>query len=181
MKKKPTNPITKIRTGTGDKGTTYLRHPDLPKSDSLVDFVGDLDEANSAIAMSVTQVQHNGMADDLFTCQRALFDIGAGVHTTDDMTFEKVSVYLSRFVSLMEYQMECIRADNEFVELNGFIYPTCDNATIMFARAVVRRAERSAVKADCGWAVPALNVMSDYLFLVSWYHSDDADQWCGVK
>ena len=81
MKKKPTTPITKIRTGTGDKGTTYLRHPDLPKSDSLVDFVGDLDEANSAISMAVAQVGHNGMADDLFSCQHALFDIGAGVHT----------------------------------------------------------------------------------------------------
>ena len=68
--------------------------------------------------------------------------------------------------------------------LEGFIYTDPDTAPLMLARAIVRRAERSAVKADQQWAIPVLNAMSDLLFALSWQKASSAakpiPQWTGI-
>ena len=50
-KRKPKNPISKVRTGTGDSGITYFRGMELRKDDALIEFVGTLDEACAVLAL----------------------------------------------------------------------------------------------------------------------------------
>jgi cob(I)alamin adenosyltransferase len=176
MKRKPNIVINKVRTGTGDTGTTYLREPRLPKSDALVDFVGDLDEANAALGAAADETHCTTSLQDV------LFAIGAGVHTTDAKRFMQIEHRLEDALNAVEQQM--VESSAGLAPLEGFIYADSETAPLMLARAVVRRAERSAIKADQQWAVPALNAMSDLLFVLAWQKASSSSmsipQWTGI-
>jgi cob(I)alamin adenosyltransferase len=177
MSRKPKKVITKVRTGTGDAGTTFLREPKLFKSDALVDFVGDLDESSAALGMCLN---NQAVASEIFKCQEILFCLGAATHTKDDAKREAYEVRLAEFVDFAEQAITDLQEYSPFVkELDGFIFPNSSNANLMFARAVVRRAERSAVKCDLIFAVPALNVMSDLIFTMAWVLYPDYTTWTG--
>jgi len=176
MKRKPNIAINKVRTGTGDTGTTYLREPGLPKSDALVDFVGDLDEANAALGAASNE------AHCISALQATLFTLGAGAHTTDPERFSQIEHRLEESLTTIEQWIE--DTSTPLAPLEGFIYADPDTAPLMLARAIVRRAERSAVKADQQWAIPVLNAMSDLLFALSWQKASSAakpiPQWTGI-
>lgn len=190
MKRKPKNPITKIRTGTGDAGTTHLRNPGVYKDSGIVELVGDLDEASAAlgsveidrsvISCETVDLQIN-MNNMLEKTRVALFQIGAMVHSEAAQN-EHISL-LEKYVDTVETSVSAVTRMSQdqslMIPLEGFIIPNSSNASEMMARAIVRRAERSAVRAQCMWAVPALNVMSDLLFLIAWYNSKNTSQWCG--
>ena len=192
MAKKPENTITKIRTGYGDKGETFLVNPNVSKADPLVDFVGTLDEANAFTGkikledifthnkdISIKVV--NRAVIHINSSQNLLFDIGAAVHSgkVRDSVIENIDVYVNQTEGLINW----VQTESEkYQKLNGFIYPINLNADAMIARTVIRRAEREAVKSNCFWAVPALNIMSDFFFLVSWMLSNQSpNQWTGVS
>lgn len=76
--------------------------------------------------------------------------------------YEKHHNRLNDYVIDVETFMEEYIAENELTPLKGFIIPDVFNANIMVARAIVRRAERSAVSGKYNWAVPAINILSDF-------------------
>lgn len=192
MKRKPKNPISKVRTGTGDMGLTYLKTPDVSKASDLVNFVGDLDEATASLALvkvdrtavtcETVDVQI-AMKNLLQISKEILFQIGAMVH--NPTLVDKYHNLLDDYVSEVTSFTEVVSNNTNFVELfqplEGFIVPNERNAHEMMSRAIVRRAERSAVKSDRMWAVPALNAMSDLLFMIAWHNSPPFEQWVGFE
>jgi cob(I)alamin adenosyltransferase len=186
MKRKPQKVLTKIRTGSGDSGTTFLKNPMISKADVLVNFVGDLDEACACMGKATPSFDFGSgverdfqlqLAKSFEKYQLALFEVGAMVHSESakEQHIHKLQFYIDEISELIQ---EAI--DNDFVEpLDGFIIPNEENADIMIARAVVRRCERSAVAANQLEFVPFLNALSDFLFLLVWESSHYFEQWKG--
>lgn len=185
MKRKPTNPITNIRTGTGDGGLTNFNDRLIPKNDPVIEFLGDLDESCSCIALinfddvpqkSVYHISINAM---LSTSKRMLFDIGAMVYSETALTSHRklIEWYVEYIQGKMDMLLQTF--PEQFPKLRGFIVPSQKNALTMVARSVVRRAERNAINAKAIWAIPALNILSDFLFLIAWLQ-DSENQWVGV-
>lgn len=179
IKRKPTHPITKIRTGNGDSGSTFFKNKLYWKTDPLVQFVGDLDEACAFLGQAYSSdFDAPGFIKILRRCQEVLFEIGAMTHSEDAL--DKHLRRLQDYVAETSNFMDTFLAEVNLPELHGFIIPTPENSKSMICRSVIRRAERSAIKANQIWAVPALNTMSDLLFLVSWYQ-DASQQWTGFS
>lgn len=151
--------LTKIYTKTGDDGTTSLANNKRVNKDSyIIDAIGAVDEANSAIGM-VTEYYN----DVLERIQNDLFDLGAELAgaKTVSITEDKI-----------EYLENVLDDYNEYLEpLDSFVLPT---GQLHNARTIVRRAEREV------WKVPSiqnklipkyLNRLSDLLFVMARYHN----------
>ncbi len=166
--------LTKIYTRTGDDGTTGLVDGSrLPKSDPRMAAIGDVDEANSAIGVAITALNGADPADLLESIQNDLFDLGADLaipgddFTPGEMTLRIVAAQVTRLETAID-------AANESLEpLRSFILPggTPAAAALHLARAIARRAERSAVAAAQEvslnpLALQYLNRLSDLLFVL---------------
>lgn len=179
IKRKPRNPISVIRTGNGDSGSTFFKNQLYWKTDPQDQFVGDLDEACAFLGqVQSLDFDAPGFTKMLNRSQEVLFEIGTMTHSEEALSNHLRN--LENYVASLSSFMNNFLAEVDLPELHGFIIPTPQNSTARIARAVIRRAERSAVKANCMWAVPALNIMSDFLFLVSWYQ-DSSKQWVGFN
>ncbi len=170
QKRKPKTPLTSIRTGTGDGGDTFFQGGMMPKDHALIDFVGDIDEACAFLGKLKTP--------SIDKYQTILFELAAMTHSPGALTEfnENLKIYTTTIAKHIE---DAIKKEG-LTELRGFIIPTPINADAMIARAIIRRAERSAVRAGLTWAIPLLNVFSDYLFVISW-KLDASNQWTGFK
>jgi cob(I)alamin adenosyltransferase len=150
--------LTRIYTKTGDDGKTSTATNDrVDKSSDLIEAIGAVDEANSAIGMA--SEFHNDIID---TIQNDLFDLGAELSGAPAITIsEKRITYLENVID--DY--------NEYLEpLNSFVLPT---GTLHNARTVVRRAERQAWRVEgINPNIPKyLNRLSDLLFVMARYHN----------
>ena len=186
MKRKPTNPITNIRTGSGDLGYTFFKQPSVSKNDPLIHFIGDLDEACAAFGRCEIGFDFGGndeielqnkMSDLITNTLEVFFMIGGMTHSDDAKKkhFQKLDTYVEDVERVMSAAVE-----SGFLEpLNGFIIPNEENGDLMLARAVIRRAERSAVAAGQYDFVKVLNAMSDFTFLLTWYTSHFYEEWTG--
>lgn len=170
--------LNRIYTRTGDDGTSGLVDGSrLPKGDALFAAMGDVDEANSAIGIAVLAV--NGeLARRLVTIQNDLFDLGADLATpagSGPDPFHPGEMDLRIIASQVDRLETEIDAMNEALEpLKSFILPGGSEAAarLHLARAVTRRAERSAVAARQGrvlnpLALAYLNRLSDWLFVAA--------------
>ena len=168
MKRKPKNPITSVRTGMGNSGNTFFRGGMMSKDHELIEFVGAIDEACAFLG------KLNSPGIDKY--QTMLFELGAMTHSENALNDfgENLKTYVTTIASHIENAIK----NEGLEELRGFIIPTPVNADAMIARAVIRRAERSAVRAGLTWAIPLLNAFSDYLFVISW-KLDATNQWTG--
>jgi cob(I)alamin adenosyltransferase len=159
--------LSKIYTKTGDNGETSLADGNrVAKFDAVIDAIGVVDEANSAIGM----IQPYN--DIVQMIQNDLFDIGADLAKSDLNIDEERVLWLESVIDDM----------NEYLEpLRSFILPT---GPIHNARAVVRRAERivwllSAISdgKDNPYINPVipkyLNRLSDLLFVMARYNNKD--------
>ena len=158
--------LTKIYTKTGDNGTTGLANGfRAEKAGILMEAIGAVDEANSAIGMVHTHY-------DLSVIQNTLFDIGAILAGSTTVEITEDSIFL------LENNID--ELNEQLPTLQSFILPKGD---IHNARAVVRRAERDvwywyATDMD-GHAhndfdpnmLVYLNRLSDYLFVLARYDS----------
>ena len=159
------NRLTKIYTKTGDEGLTSIGgNEQVYKSSPLIDAIGSVDEANSAIGMT-------DRTDIIDMIQQDLFDLGAELagSQTIKITPERV-----------EWLETVIDDYNEYLEpLTSFILPT---GPLHNARAVVRRAERSVWVAiavletndeiKISREIPKyLNRLSDLLFVMARYYN----------
>lgn len=188
-KRKPKNPISKVRTGTGDSGITYFRGMELRKDDALIEFVGTLDEACAALALCDIgfDIASSGKEAELQRKIRRIFEdviktffvVGALVHSPKERNGYMIEV------EELQLRMEDIMneiIDGEYVEpLEGFIIPNPENADLFFARTVVRRLERTAIRANETDFIPYLNTLSDFIFTISWYTSRFFESWTGLK
>ena len=171
--------LNKIYTRTGDDGTTgIVGGSRIAKSAPLMAAIGDVDEANSWIGLA--EVALDEVPDEaamLTRIQNELFDLGADLATppdadrgfgAHDMALRIVPAQIAR----LEEEIDAMNAS--LAALKSFILPggTDAAARLHLARAVTRRAERSAVAAAATrdlnpLALTYLNRLSDHLFVLA--------------
>lgn len=167
--------LNKIYTRTGDDGTTGLVDGSrLPKYAARMRAVGDVDEANSALGLAVLAMGDCAEAAWAQTIQNDLFDLGADLATPvpegEDEPWA-LRIVASQ-VERLEAQIDAMNA--RLAPLDSFILPggSAAAAAVHLARAIARRAERSAVEAAAEVAINAqalayLNRLSDWLFVLA--------------
>jgi len=180
--------LNRIYTRTGDAGTTGLVDGSrASKADPLIAAIGDVDEANSAIGLALAAL--NGAALDaaadaalaarLAAIQNDLFDLGADLATpasdadgTDFAPSDMVLRVTAAQVARLEREIDAM--NEGLAPLKSFILPggAPAAAALHLARAIARRAERTAVAAGEARALnPAaltyLNRLSDHLFVMT--------------
>ena len=173
--------LNKIYTRTGDDGTTGLVDGSrVSKASALMQAIGDVDEANSAIGLAVVALGGDPLAAALARIQNDLFDLGADLATPagdeagDDgfAPSEMVLRIVPAQVERLEREIDAM--NTHLAPLRSFILPggSPQAAALHLARAISRRAERSAVAATHDTALnPAalayVNRLSDFLFVAS--------------
>lgn len=167
--------LTKIYTRTGDGGDSGLVDGSrLSKADPLFAAIGDVDEANTAIGLALAAIADADGRARLERIQNELFDLGADL-ATPGQDFEPSEMILRVVAAQVERLERDIDAVNARLDpLRSFILPAGPGgaADLHFARAVVRRAERSAVAAGASrplnpLALAYLNRLSDLLFVMA--------------
>jgi len=163
--------LNKIYTRTGDEGTTGLVDGSrVAKADPRMQAIGDVDEANSAIGLALASIPAGEIATFLIRIQNDLFDLGADLATPgeDFAPGEMALRIVPAQVTRLEEEIDRMNAGLD--PLRSFILPGGAAAALHLARAIARRAERSAVAASHQIALnPAalmyLNRLSDHLFV----------------
>jgi cob(I)alamin adenosyltransferase len=171
--------LNTIYTRTGDGGTTGLVDGSrVSKSSALMQAIGDVDEANSAIGIAVVTLGDDPLAVALERIQNDLFDLGADLATpAGDDGFVPSEMVLRIVPSQVERLEREIDAMNDHLApLRSFILPggSARAAALHLARAITRRAERSAVAVEAiagiqlnPAALAYVNRLSDFLFVAS--------------
>lgn len=163
----------KIYTRTGDSGETGLfAGPRVRKDDLRIQAYGDVDELNSVLGMARAAGPPSEIDQVLVRIQNELFSVGAELATPDPVA-HGTRVIGSGHVAVLESLID--RFEARLTPLKQFILPagTPSAASLHFARAVCRRAERSLVTlADSGEDISEsllhyLNRLSDLLFVLS--------------
>ncbi|MGA1799425.1 cob(I)yrinic acid a,c-diamide adenosyltransferase [Sphingomonas sp. 4RDLI-65] len=168
--------LNKIYTRTGDDGTTGLVDGSrVSKASALMQAIGDVDEANSAIGVAVVALGSDPLAAALERIQNDLFDLGADLATpAGENGFapsEMVLRIVPEQVERLEREIDAMNA--HLAPLRSFILPggSPQAAALHLARAITRRAERSAVAVGDMTLNPAalayVNRLSDFLFVAS--------------
>ena len=173
---------SKIYTKTGDQGETGLVSGNRTlKSDSRIDLYGELDELNSRIGLSCSQLsldlefQHT--VNFLHHIQSAIFDLGSNlaceVENRAKFNLPQIS---DEFVGDLEQEID--RLDHELAPLKNFILPggTVVAASIHLCRTNARTVERKLIQyyQTTKEELPVnsvifLNRLSDYLFVLARY------------
>jgi cob(I)alamin adenosyltransferase len=171
--------LNTIYTRTGDGGTTGLVDGSrVSKSSALMQAIGDVDEANSAIGIAVVTLGDDPLVVALERIQNDLFDLGADLATpAGDDGFVPSEMVLRIVPSQVERLEREIDAMNDHLApLRSFILPggSARAAALHLARAITRRAERSAVAVEAiagiqlnPAALAYVNRLSDFLFVAS--------------
>ncbi|MEP3225946.1 MAG: cob(I)yrinic acid a,c-diamide adenosyltransferase [Parasphingorhabdus sp.] len=176
--------LNKIYTKTGDDGSTGLVDGSrLQKNDSRMTAIGEVDELNSALGVAICTISDDRLVQALRVIQNDLFDLGADLATPaqENDDFAPSDMVLRVTPSQVERLEAEIDEINERLEpLTSFILPGGDPsaAAIHLARAVARRAERSAVAAAQSMAINPkalayVNRLSDYLFVLGRHLNND--------
>jgi cob(I)alamin adenosyltransferase len=167
--------LNKIYTRTGDDGTSGLVDGSrTSKASSRMAAIGDVDEANSAIGLARVALASGVVEEALARIQNDLFDLGADVATplADDEAAGAALRMVPAQVSRLEREID--QLNDDLSPLTSFVLPAGEPAAaaLHLARAIARRAERSAVAAAAEGAVNPLalaylNRLSDYLFVAA--------------
>jgi cob(I)alamin adenosyltransferase len=163
--------LNRIYTRTGDRGTAGLVDGSrVSKSSARMQAIGDVDEANAAIALAAALGDDPELDSMLLRIQNELFDLGADVATPGEI--EGALRVIPSQVERLEHEIDAM---NESLEpLRSFILPGGSRgvAALHMARSVVRRAERSAVALNEAeplnpQLLAYLNRLSDFLFVAA--------------
>jgi cob(I)alamin adenosyltransferase len=161
--------MARIYTREGDDGSTSLIGGGrAPKSGSRFDLLGDLDEANTLIGLARADVVDSGADVVLAFLQQRLLNVGALVAGADGVGIDADDV------TALEDAIDRLSAKTGGFQ--GFVLPGGDEASarLQVARAVVRRAERAAVRVSSATPLPApvlafLNRAGDLLYAAARY------------
>lgn len=134
-------------TRTGDNGETNLFSGErISKNSQRMSVEGNLDELNSLVGLSITQIKDENMRNILFQVQNDLFVIGSEIATPEK---EKVSYKIPEITADHVRRIEDYTNEigNKIEPLQKFILPggTVNAALFHTVRAVCRRTERSIV------------------------------------
>jgi cob(I)alamin adenosyltransferase len=165
--------LDKIYTRGGDKGQTSLVSGErVSKSHPLMQAIGSVDEANSALG--IVRFKAKDKLEELISnLQNDLFDLGADIATPYSKDEPK-----GRSLRITEAQTQKIEQEIDHINenlqpLTSFILPGGSEASsvLHLARAISRRAERDLISAveimDINpEAVKYLNRLSDLLFVL---------------
>lgn len=168
----------RIYTRTGDDGTTGLLFGGrVPKIDPRVVANGDIDEAQAALGLARAEAEAAGAAqlhDWLTSAARDLYRLMGEVAVVPENRSKlgDEGVVTQPMVDGLEARIDELRS--RFEMPRDFVVPGADRlaATLDHARAVVRRAERSAVpvSVEGSLVVTYLNRLSDLLWAAARAH-----------
>lgn len=169
--------LNKIYTKTGDAGSAGLVDGSrVSKSSPRMTAIGEVDEANAAIGLAITEVRGGELALQLLAIQNELFDLGADVATPGEV--EGALRIVPNQVARLEVELD--EMNEKLDPLTSFILPGGSAAvsSLHLARAVVRRAERAAVALHereplNPHLLSYLNRLSDFLFVAARFIAKD--------
>lgn len=163
----------RVTTRTGDRGATGLFGPGrVPKTDARIVALGDLDEAQAALGVA-RALARGAAAATILDLQRGLYRAMAEVATPRARTGRLAERIDPAAVAALDELGVRLRARTAVAA--AFVVPGESplEAALDHARAVVRRAERSAVAIerakliDGSSLLPWLNRLSDVLYLLA--------------
>lgn len=178
--------MSRVYTKTGDDGSTgRLYGGRVSKGDELVEALGDIDEAVSALGVARAATADATMSDTILRLQRELFivaaDLGVNADHRDRLT-PGVSLVEPHLVTDLEQLIDELTAERPLKPV--FLVPgtTALEAALDLARTVVRRAERHTVRAkNAGHHVSEsaqhyLNRLSDLVFVLARHAAGDESE-----
>jgi cob(I)alamin adenosyltransferase len=172
--------VLRIYTRKGDDGTTGLLYGGRVAKDSpLPSAYGDVDEAQAALGVARAEAGRETELDELLVrLERELWVLMAELATDPD-NHHKLVDGQSRVTQAMVDALETLIDDvtGRFAAPTEFVVPgqTRISAALDVARTVVRRAERTCLRAaaDGSLVVPYLNRLSDLLWtLARWQEGE---------
>jgi cob(I)alamin adenosyltransferase len=167
--------LTRIYTRLGDGGDTHLGDMSRARKTSpRVVAYGDVDELNSAIGLARAEGLPGRVDAWLGAVQNDLFDLGADLCVPVGAGEEPGARLRVSAAQVERLEALCDEVNESLEPLTSFVLPagTRAAAALHLARAVCRRAERSAVAlADAEPVTPEalayLNRLSDLLFILA--------------
>lgn len=160
------NRLSRVVTRTGDQGSTGMADGSRrAKNDVRVHCLGDVDELNAHLGVSLSLLDDGSAQQTLFSVQHDLFDIGA------ELCQPGKQLITEAYVDALE---QCIEECNAGLPaLKEFILPggTPAVASLQLARTVCRRVERGLVQLAAEEDTNPetrryLNRLSDLLFVL---------------
>ncbi|MFH0971627.1 MAG: cob(I)yrinic acid a,c-diamide adenosyltransferase [Candidatus Micrarchaeota archaeon] len=159
-----------IYTKTGDSGETSLYGGKrVPKHDLRIRVYGAIDELSTVLGIARAKNKKPDLDSLLKGIQSELFIVGADISSPETSRVERVT---GKMVERLENEID--RMEAHLPKLAHFILPSgCEiAATLHFARAVCRRAERRLVELNYKEPVNAhllmyVNRLSDLLFVLA--------------
>ncbi len=140
--------IMKIYTKFGDAGLTQvLGGIKLAKSDIRIDCIGEIDELNSAIGVSIshlnsTENERSPLSNALVDIQLELFQWGAMLAGAKPDRYSRPDeTSVDRLESEMDRWLESLTPQTHFILPGGSL----PGASLHLARTICRRAERRAM------------------------------------
>lgn len=173
--------LTRIYTRHGDGGDTHLGDMSrVRKTSARVAAFGDVDELNSVVGVARSHGPSAVIEGYLRAIQNDLFDLGADLCLPPgDDESGRLRIVPEQVARLERW---CDELNADLAPLASFILPagSAAAAALHHARAVCRRAERSAVAlADTdsatAEAIRYLNRLSDLLFIMARHQNAGAD------
>jgi len=163
----------------GDRGfTSLLGGQRIPKSGPRPEAYGTLDEASSALGIARATATRLKTKEIILDLQKDLLILGAELATVaEDMkkySYQITTEHIARLEGLIEELQVEVKLKSEFI-LPG---ATMASAAIDLARAIVRRAERKAVRLfqekiiDNVDVLRFLNRLADLLFTLARYEEN---------
>ncbi len=169
----------KIYTKTGDKGDTGLFGGErVSKNSPRIKAYGTIDELNSFIGLTITEIKSEEVKLLLNKIQNQLFTVGSDLATPDTEKNNKLNITRTPASFYLELEKEIDKYEAELEPLKNFILPggSKSAALLHVCRTVARRAEREAVALDStvnigGNIIIFLNRISDLFFVLSRYEN----------
>ncbi len=173
---------SKVYTKTGDKGETGLVSGNrTSKSDIRIDLYGELDELNSRIGFSCSQLSTDmnfaQTVNFIHHIQSALFDLGSNLACeVENRAKYNLPQISDEFIGDIELEID--KMDAELEPLKNFILPggTVEASSLHMCRTNARTVERklisffNATKEELPQnSMIFLNRLSDYLFVLARY------------
>lgn len=158
-------------TGKGDKGVSSVGKKKYPKDSPILEALGDLDELNSLLGLVRSSLKRKDLDSKLFSVQENLFIIQARIAWLMFRKFQSPQMTQEK-IRNMELEIEAM--EESIRPERGFVIPGENRAAswLDLARAVSRRAERSAAKLNKKHRLPQevltyLNRLSSYLYALA--------------
>jgi len=169
----------KIYTKTGDKGSTSLiGGTRVPKYDDRIEAYGTVDELNAWVGLIRDQEIDKHSKAILLEIQDRLFTIESLLATDTESKTVKLPSLSEKDVLVLENEID--KMNQQLPELTSFILPG-GHPIVSYChlgRTVCRRAERLVIKLGEKYKIELLviaylNRLSDYLFVLSRYFSNN--------